>query len=278
MTQTLPPPDFEADRAHYDLSDEFFRCCLDTTMSYSCAYFATGQETLEEAQVAKIDRALTSLELEPGDRLLDVGHGWGATAMRAVENWGARVVGLTLSLNHHAYAERLAAGRHDLEFRLEGWETYDEPCQSIVSFGAFEHFTAAKYAAFFAKCRSLLPLGGRLALQTITRGRSSHSLAFARHTKLILNDVFPKAEIPNPEDVVRHSRENGFETVMMESLRFHYAETLQRWGENLERNREAAVRATDEKTYQMFMKYFLTSAAYFRSGEYGAHQYLLRAF
>lgn len=278
VAQATPPPDFEADRAHYDLSDDFFRCCLDPTMSYSCAYFEKGEESLEQAQIAKMDRALSGLNLKAGDRLLEVGHGWGATSMRAVRQYDVRYVGLTLSLNHHEYARRLAEGREGMEHRLEGWETYDQPCDAIVSFGAFEHFGAAKYAAFFEKCRSLLPSGGRIALQTITRGRESHSLAFARHTKMILNDVFPKAEIPFPEDVVKHSREQGFEPVLAESLRFHYAKTLEAWGENLERNREAATRATNEATYVMFKKYFFRSAEYFRSGEYGAHYFLLQAF
>ncbi len=274
----LAAPDFEADRAHYDLSDDFFRSCLDPSMSYSCAYFETGEETLEEAQLAKVDRALKHLELVPGARLLEVGHGWGATAMRAATQWDVRYTGLTLSINHHEYARTLAKGRRGLDFRLEGWETYMEPCDNIVSFGAFEHFTVAKYAAFFARCRALMPEGGKLALQTITRGRASSSLAFARHTKMILTDVFPKAEIPAPEEVVRHSRENGFEPVLVESLRFHYAQTLERWGKNLEANRDAAIFATNEKTYAMFIKYFFTSAAYFRSGEYGSHYFLLRAF
>lgn len=274
----VAPPDFEADRAHYDISDAFFRCCLDPSMSYSCAYFQSGGETLEEAQLAKIDRALGDLELGPGARLLEVGHGWGATAMRAGTNWDVDYTGLTLSINHHEYATERAAGRAKMEFRLEGWESYNSSCDAIVSFGAFEHFTARKYAPFFSRCRALLPENGKLALQTITRGKHSSSLAFARHTKLILNDVFPKAEIPTPEEVVRHSRESGFEPVRMESLRFHYAETLQRWGDNLQANREAAVKATDDKTFAMFMKYFRNSAAYFRSGEYGAHYFLLRAF
>ena len=277
MTQ-VAPPDFDSDRAHYGIGDDFFRACLDPSMSYSCAYFETGKETLEQAQVAKMDRALGGLNLRPGDRLLEVGHGWGATSMRAVQLWQVRYTGLTLSLNHHEYARALAAGRPEMEHRLEGWETYDQPCDAIVSFGAFEHFGAAKYAAFFDRCRSLLPTGGRIALQTITRGRASQSLAFARHTRMILNDVFPKAEIPFPEDVIKHSRENGFEPVLAESLRFHYARTLDSWGENLERNRDAAIAATDEKTYRMFQKYFFNSAAYFRSGEYGAHYFLLQAF
>ena len=274
----VAPPDFESDRIHYDLSDDFFRCCLDPAMCYSSAYFANGTETLAEAQMAKIDRALTALELKPGDRLLEVGHGWGATSMRALEQWHVQVVGLTLSLHHHDYVACLADGRDDIELRIEGWESYEQPCDAIVSFGAFEHFTAAKYEPFFAKCRSLLPSGGRLALQTITRGRGSRSLVWARHTRFILNDIFPGAEIPNPEDVVRHGHENGFEIVLMESLRFHYARTLETWGANLERNRDAAIRATDQRTYDMFMKYFLKSAEYFRSGEYGAHQFVFQAY
>src|SRR6478672_11670265 len=102
-------PDFENVQAHYDLSDEFFRLFLDPTQTYSCAYFVNDGMTLEEAQIAKVDLSLSKLNLKPGMTLLDVGCGWGATMMRAVEQYDADVVGLTLSRNQQAQVEKLFA-------------------------------------------------------------------------------------------------------------------------------------------------------------------------
>ena len=279
MTIQTPPPDFSADRAHYDLSDDFFRCCLDPSMSYSCGYFETAKETLEEAQMAKIDQALRFLDIKPRDRLLEVGCGWGATAKRAVEKYGASYIGLTLSLHHAEHTRSVTEGLKNVEIRVEGWETFDQPCDKIVSFGAFEHFTSPKYDAFFGRCRAFMPLKGRLALQTITQGRRTSSFAFGKHVRFMVTRVFPGANIPRPEDVVRASREQGFELVRAESLRFHYARTLEAWAANLEKNREAAIRATNERIYDDFLnRYLRNSAAYFRSGEAGAHTFLFEAY
>src|SRR6185503_18954883 len=136
--------DFAPVQAHYDLSDEFFALFLDPSMTYSCAKFDTPQTSLADAQRAKIDLSLGKCELKPGQRLLDIGCGWGATALRGNEKYGANVTGLTLSRNQHAHCQRLAAGRKGIEFRLEGWETFDEKVDRIVSIGAFEHFGRAK--------------------------------------------------------------------------------------------------------------------------------------
>lgn len=149
-------------------------------MTYSCAYFATSQETLEQAQIAKVDLAFRKVGLQRGHRLLDIGCGWGAAAERAASSYDSSAVGLTLSRNQHGYALGRRRPGLALDYRLEGWETYREPCDRIVSFGAFEHFTVAKYPAFFARCRELLPDDGRLLLQTITVGKPSQSFELLR--------------------------------------------------------------------------------------------------
>jgi len=274
----IPPPDLEADRFHHDLSNEFFASCLDATMSYSCAYFENGNETLEEAQIKKMDRALAALELKPGERLLEIGSGWGATAKRARDTYGVEVSGLTLSLNHHAYASKRCEGDPGVRFLVQGWETYGEPCDKIISLGAFEQVTSAKYDVFFDKCRTLLPPSGLMWLHTITQGKDSTALSFGRHVKFMLTKVYPKAEIPRPEDIIASSRRQGFETLVAQSLRFDYARTLEMWAENLKRNREAAIAARDEETYDVFHRYFIDSAKYFRSGEAGSYHFLMRTF
>ncbi|MBI3287126.1 MAG: class I SAM-dependent methyltransferase [Chloroflexi bacterium] len=142
--------------------------------------FATGEETLEEAQIAKIDLAFQKIGLKPGQRLLDIGCGWGYACRRAVEVYGVTAVGLTLSQNQYEDAKGQSQGLTGVEYRLQGWETYRERCDRIVSLGAFEHLTAAKYAAFFARCRELLSPGDLMLLQTITIGKPSESFALLR--------------------------------------------------------------------------------------------------
>ena len=269
--------DFENVQAHYDLSDDFFKLYLDPTMTYSCAYFPTGKETLEEAQVEKLDLSLGKLKLKPGERLLDIGCGWGSTARRAREKHGVRVVGLTLSKNQYEYASRLAGRDDGLEYRLEGWETYHEPCDKIISIGAFEHFTPPKYDAFFARCKELLPEGGLMLLHTITTGKPNKTFTFLRWTHFIITNIFPGGRLPDPEQVVSHSRLGGFELLHAEGLRLHYAHTLDLWASNLERNRAEAIRATSAETYNTYMKYLTSCADHFRIGEINVYQFLLKS-
>ena len=270
------PVDFENVQSHYDLSDDFFALFLDPSRTYSCAKFDTPQSTLAEAQVAKIDLSLGKCELSPGQRLLDIGCGWGATALRAQEKYGARVTGLTLSRNQHAYAQSLAAGRPGLDFRLQGWETFDEKVDRIVSIGAFEHFGRAKYEAFFARCRSLLPADGVMLLHTITLGKPSKAFSFLRFVHFIGVKIFPGGDVPPPERVVESARAGGFELAHAESLRPHYARTLDCWAANLQAARDPAVAMVGEGTYNTYVKYLTGCAAYFRSGECNVYQFKLR--
>lgn len=268
--------DFQSVQAHYDLSDEFFRLYLDPTMTYSCAYFPTGKETLEEAQVAKIDLSLGKLKLQPGERLLDIGCGWGSTAKRAREKHGVRVVGLTLSKNQFTLASQRASSDNGLEFRLEGWETYHGSCDKIVSIGAFEHFTPAKYDAFFARCKELLSPQGLFLLHTITTGKPNPTFASKRWLHFIVTNIFPGGRLPDPDQVISRSRHAGLELLHAETLRPHYARTLELWAANLHRNHDRAVEITSKETYDTYMKYLLSCAEHFHAGDVNIYQFLLR--
>ena len=163
-------PHFDDVQAHYDLSDEFFQLFLDPTQTYSCAYFVNDDMTLEEAQIAKVDLSLSKLNLRPGMTLLDVGCGWGATMMRAVEQYDVDVVGLTLSRNQQAQVEKLFAGSTSPRTKrvlLEGWEKFDEPVDRIVSIGAFEHFGQDRYERVLRFAYNALPDDGVMMLHTI---------------------------------------------------------------------------------------------------------------
>src|SRR5712675_1601638 len=164
-------PHFGNVQAHYDLADDFFRLFLDPTQTYSCAYFERDDMSLEEAQIAKIDLSLGKLGLEPGMTLLDVGCGWGATMLRAIERYDVNVVGLTLSKNQAEHVEESFAKSHSPRSKrilLQGWEQFSEPVDRIVSIGAFEHFGFDRYADFFAFSLDALPADGVMLLHTIT--------------------------------------------------------------------------------------------------------------
>jgi cyclopropane-fatty-acyl-phospholipid synthase len=267
--------DFELVQAHYDVGDAFYALFLDPSMTYSCAKFDSPSATLEEAQRAKIDLSLGKCELRPGHRLLDIGCGWGATARRARAQFDVKVVGLTLSQNQLEHNRRMAADDPHVEFRLQGWETFEEPVDRIVSIGAFEHFGRAKYPAFFARCRSLLPGDGIMLLHTITAGKNSYDLDFLRFVRFIAKEIFPGGDVPTPEAVVGAAREAGFELVHVESLRPHYARTLDCWASNLQARRPEALSLVGEAVYEKYMKYLTGCAALFRSGECNLHQFKL---
>jgi cyclopropane-fatty-acyl-phospholipid synthase len=259
---------------HYDFSNAFYALWLDPTMTYSCAYFEPPTLSLEEAQMAKVDLAFRKVGLKRGQRLLDIGCGWGATAARAAERYGASAVGLTLSRAQFEYAIARRRPGLALDYRLEGWESYEEPCDRIVSFGAFEHFTSPKYPAFFARCRQLLPPDGRLLLQTITVGKPSRSFGLLRYAYFLHKELFQRAELPRLEQVVGPARDAGLELLHAESLRPHYVRTLEAWIGNLEANRAAAIEATDPDLYEKFLVYLQGAARYYRTGETNLYQFL----
>lgn len=260
--------------SHYEFSNAFYELWLDRSMTYSCAYFANGAETLEDAQSAKIDLAYAKVGLRSGHRLLDVGCGWGAAAERAAAVYGASAVGLTLSDQQYDYARRRMRPDLALEYLREGWETYREPCDRIVSFGAFEHFTVPKYPAFFERCRELMPADGRLLLQTITVGKPSRSFELLRFAYFLYTELFQGGELPRLEQVVGPAREAGLELLHTESMRADYVRTIELWLARLEAQRLAAIATTSETLYDKFRRYLEGSARYHRGGETNVYQLL----
>src|SRR5690349_6345876 len=163
-------PYFEDVQAHYDLSDDFFGLFQDPSRTYSCAFYARDDMTLEQAQLAKIDLALDKLNLQPGMTLLDVGCGWGALMKRAIEKYDTNVIGLTLSRNQYAYTQNLldtVDTDRSHQVYLQGWEQFDHPVDRIVSIEAFEAFGKSRYAAFFEMAHRLLPAAGSMVVETI---------------------------------------------------------------------------------------------------------------
>jgi cyclopropane-fatty-acyl-phospholipid synthase len=278
-------PFVEDVRAHYDLSNEFFFTFLDPSRVYSCAYFERDDMTLEEAQIAKLDLALGKCDLRPGQRVLDVGCGWGAGVRRAAERHGVHAIGLTLSRNQHDHAVRGLAERPvtagSAEFRLQGWEEFDEPVDRIFSIGAFEHFRRERYADFFARCRRLLPADGRMLLHTIVypdwRAKGLEvGLEHVLFTKFIAEEIFPGSNLVSAEEVMKRARAAGFAVTQVQSLQPHYARTLDQWAANLEANRDQAIAAKSVEVYERYMRYLTGCARYFRSGHIDVMQFTLR--
>jgi cyclopropane-fatty-acyl-phospholipid synthase len=280
-------PHFDDVQAHYDLSDDFFRLFLDPTQTYSCAYFERDDMTLEEAQLAKIDLALGKLGLQPGMTLLDVGCGWGATMMRALEKYDVNVVGLTLSRNQAGHVEQLIArsdSPRSKRILLQGWEQFeqiDEPVDRIVSIGAFEHFGHERYDAFFTLAHRLLPDDGIMLLHTITglhpkevqeRGLPV-SFTFARFLKFILTEIFPGGRLPSIPMVQERAGANGFTVTRIQSLQPHYAKTLDIWSAALQSNKDQAIALQSEEVYERYMKYLTGCAEMFRIGYIDVNQF-----
>lgn len=279
-------PHFEDVQAHYDLSDDFFRLFLDPTQTYSCAYFERDDMTLEQAQIAKIDLALGKLGLQPGMTLLDVGCGWGATMLRALEKYDVNVIGLTLSKNQRDHVEQVFADSEsprDKRIELRGWEQFDEPVDRIVSIGAFEHFGFDRYDDFFAMAHKVLPDDGVMLLHTITSftfedmAQRKVPLTFeaARFAKFMLTEIFPGGRLPTVEKVEDHSTRAGFTLTRVQSLQPHYARTLDCWAEALQANRDKAIEVQSEEVYERYMKYLTGCARGFRVGYIDVDQFTL---
>ena len=280
-------PYFEDVQSHYDLSDDFFGLFLDPTRTYSCAYFEREEMTLEEAQLAKIDLALGKIDLQPGQKLLDIGCGWGAAAMRAAKRYHVDVIGLTLSKNQFEFATSQAAtlpsDAGSIEIRLQGWEQFDEPIDRIVSIGAFEHFSYERHEEFFKRTYRLLPEDGRMLLHTIVfpswptlqeRGIevTPETVAFA---KFIRREIFPGGRIMPPDRVTHYAVAAGYRVEREHSLQLHYARTLDQWAENLTKAKQQAVELTSENTYDKYIYYLTGCADHFRSGHLDLIQFTL---
>ncbi|MGW0161196.1 cyclopropane mycolic acid synthase family methyltransferase [Mycobacterium sp. NPDC003323] len=279
-------PHFDDVQAHYDLSDEFFALFLDPSRTYSCAYFERDDMTLHEAQIAKIDLSLGKLGLQPGMTLLDVGCGWGATMMRAIELYDVNVIGLTLSENQKNHVEAEFArsdSPRDKQIYLKGWEEFDEPVDRIVSIGAFEHFGFERYDAFFEMAYNVLPDDGIMLLHTICGKPFKQMidegvpLTFdaARFVKFILTEIFPGGRLPSIEKVDEHATPAGFTITRRQSLRWHYARTLDEWAAALESHHEEAVAVQSEEVYQRYMKYLTGCANAFRDGYIDVNQFTM---
>ena len=261
---------------HYDLGNDFYRLWLDPEMVYSCAYFASEEQSLAAAQRDKLDYLCRKLRLEPGQQLLDIGCGWGALAVWAARHYGVRVHGITLSEEQYRYArqrvrdEGLGEQVHIelLDYRdLPGEEVYDR----VVSVGMFEHIGIRNFPRYFGIVRRVLKPDGLFLNHGIT---SDSDWEETPATRFINRYIFPDGELARISTVVEAMEEAGFETLDVENLRPHYTLTLRHWVRNLEAVKEEAIRTTSAATYRLWRLYMAGCAFNFDRGGIGVHQVL----
>jgi cyclopropane-fatty-acyl-phospholipid synthase len=264
--------DREAVRHHYDVSNRFYRLVLGPSLVYSCAYFSSPDDTLEEAQERKLDLICRKLNLAEGERLLDVGCGWGSLLIHAAEHYGARGVGVTLSEPQAALArERVAqAGlTGKIEIRVQDYrEVADGPYDKIASVGMYEHVGRDELGHYVQTAMDLLRPGGLFLNHGITR-LAPHA---PEPDPFITHYVFPDGELHPVTDVMVAMQAAGLEIRDAESLREHYALTLRRWVANLTANREQAIAEVGAPRERVWRLYMLGSALGFEAAEIGIYQ------
>lgn len=271
--------DRKAIRFHYDVNDEFFGLWLDARRVYSCAYFRRADDTLDLAQEQKLDHICRKLRLQPGERFLDIGCGWGALIMWAAQNYGVHATGITLSEHQHDYAvSRIrAAGLEDrCQVRLLDYRDVPEdlPFDKIASVGMFEHVGRKNLSAYFGKVQRLLKPGGLVMNHGITLNRPGEDELGSDIGRFIDEYVFPGGELTHVSRVIAEMAGQGLEAADVESLRLHYAKTLWHWVNRLEERRAEAIAAVGEKAYRVWRIYMAGSAHAFERGWLSIYQIL----
>lgn len=275
------PHSIEHDRQaisyHYDVSNDFYSLWLDKNMVYSCAYFADEDEDLDSAQERKLDYLCRKLRLKPGQKLFDIGCGWGGLVRHAVENYGVEAVGITLSspqvelANQHLIEAGLAdqARVELLDYReIEDEDGFD----ALVSVGMFEHVGAALLGTYFRKAVELLRPGGVFLNHGIA---NKATIKRRKGPTFTQRYVFPDGELA-PINISLHAAEEaGLEVRDVESLREHYALTLRHWVRRLEAAHEEALQYVSEPTYRVWRLFMSASAYGFSIGNLNVYQSLL---
>jgi cyclopropane-fatty-acyl-phospholipid synthase len=267
--------DKAAVRHHYDVSNEYFALFLDPTMTYSCAIFSRGAKTLEEAQWTKRELVCTKLALKPGERVLDVGCGWGAFAIHAAKEHGVHVTGITLSEPQAELARQRAkeAGVGDqVDIRVMDWrELHAEPFDAISSIGMVEHVGSGNIDNYAAALRDFLKPGGRLLNHGIGRLRWNDPEAGPFSERY----VFPDGAPLHVSRILIAMERAGLEPTHVEGFRMDYAETLKHWADNFDQNLPRAIELGGEERVRVWRLYLRTARRGFESGFLSIFQVLV---
>jgi cyclopropane-fatty-acyl-phospholipid synthase len=264
--------DARAVRHHYDVSNDFFKLFLGESLTYSCALFSRGASTLEEAQEAKLELVCQKLGLSAGQRVLDVGCGWGSFAIHAAANHGASVLGITLSEPQAALARSRAADRglaDRVEFRVMDYrDLTGEPFDAVASIGMVEHVGAAQIDVYARQLARLVKPGGQVMNHGIARLRVGDPEAGPFSERY----VFPDAAPLHLSHIQTAMERAGLETEHVEGLRSDYAETLRHWARNLDDNLDEAIRLAGEERVRVWRLYLRAARRGFESGFTSVYQ------
>lgn len=262
---------------HYDVSNDFYALWLDEKMVYSCAYYEDASQSLEQAQRDKLDHICRKLRLKPGERLLDIGCGWGALICWAAEHYGVSAHGITLSQNQYDHAQRTIKQRgleHKvsvelLDYRdLQGEARFDK----LVSVGMFEHVGLKNLPTYFAIANRLLKPGGLFLNHGITSDEGGWKKTVS--TEFINRYIFPDGQLETVSTVQKIMEDTGFEVHDVEGLRQHYALTLREWVRRLDERHEEALNYVTEPVYRIWRLYMAACAMQFEEGNTGIYQIL----
>jgi cyclopropane-fatty-acyl-phospholipid synthase len=247
---------------HYDLDGQLYALFLDADRQYSCAYFESPDQTLDDAQIAKKRHLAAKLLIQRGDRVLDIGCGWGGLALYLAEMGKAHVTAVTLSAEQHAFARGRASERpatKDVEFRLQDYRDIPDRFDRIVSVGMFEHVGVGFYDAYFRKCASLLNDDGVMVLHSIGRSEGPNVT-----NPWIAKYIFPGGYIPALSEVLPAIEKAGLLVTDIEVLRLHYAETLKAWRQRFLAHRDTVERIYDVRFARMWEFYLAAAEMAFR--------------
>lgn len=258
---------------HYDLGNDFYALWLDDTMSYSCAYFCSAEDSLNQAQLQKIDYILKKLHLHPGESLLDIGSGWGWLIIRAAQQYGVKSLGITLSEEQYAKTKQRISElglSSQVDVKLMDYRTLAECSREkfnkVVSVGMLEHVGKANLPIYMHSVDKLLVPGGISVLHCIT-GQIEGPC-----NKWIRKYIFPGGYIPSIRELIWLLPENDFHLLDVESLRLHYAKTLEHWSKNFENNMDLVREKYDDRFIKMWRLYLNACAASFRTSGLDLHQ------
>ncbi len=259
---------------HYDIGNDFYKLWLDKSLTYSCAYFKSERDTIDQAQKQKVDHLLRKLQLKKNMRMLDIGCGWGTLLISAAKTYGINGIGITLSKNQreHATAAAKKAGvDHLVTFKLMNYQDLAETDQQfdrIISVGMFEHVGRHNHAKYFRAVNKMLVPGGVSVLHSITHTHETASDPW------IDKYIFPGGYIPSVRETVAHLPAQNFQLTDYENLRIHYAMTLDKWWQRFETHKKTVLKMYDEKFYRMWRFYLASSSAAFRYGDLTLSQFV----
>ncbi|MDD3225208.1 MAG: cyclopropane-fatty-acyl-phospholipid synthase [Clostridium sp.] len=266
---------------HYDISNDFYGVVLGPSMVYSCAYFKNEDDDLTTAQENKMDHICKKLRLKEGEKLLDVGCGWGSFVIYAAKHYGVEAHGVTISEEQYKFAkERIK--KENLEEKcfvelkdyreIKGEGIFDK----IVSVGMFEHVGIKNLPTYFNDMNRLLKDDGLFLNHGITH--SSNGIISKEEGEFIDKYIFPGGELNTINEVLKVMEDTNYEVLDVENLREHYCKTLKHWVKNLSANKDKAIEDTDERTYRTWALYMAGCALNFNAGPISVYQVLLGKF